>query len=375
MSSSIPVCAPPEVGRNLLGLDCDGIARSAPELARPAFRSAALYRWMYRRRETDFARMSDLPAALRARLAGRLRIAWPEIASTAVSADGTHKHLLALEDGERVEAVYIPQPSGRITLCLSSQVGCALGCRFCRTAQMGFSRDLTPGEMVGQALRLEERHRLRPPYNIVFMGMGEPLLNLDSVMAAFRILADPQGVGVAARRITVSTAGHVPGIRRLAEMHPRPRLAVSLNSSTDRARSDLMPINRRWPLAELTAACREFAAAGRERVTFEYVVLRGVNDSSADARRLVTLLSRLRCKVNLIPYNPIGGEEFRRPPAGELEKLRRGLVAHGVPASVRWSKGVDIGAACGQLWWASRQGAGHGSGPAPPAIGGTMPGD
>lgn len=355
MPSSIPACESPERRSNLFGLDREEIARSAPELGRPSWRAAAVYRWMYGRRECDFSRMSDLPAALRSALASRFRIEWPRVDAVSVSADGTHKSLLALEDGLRVEAVYIPQPSGRITLCLSSQVGCALGCRFCRTAQMGFVRNLAPGEIVGQALRLEERHSLRPPYNVVLMGMGEPLLNLDAVMAAFRILADPEGVGLSPRRVTVSTAGYVPGIRRLAREHPRPRLAVSLNATTDAARSDVMPINRRYPIDELLEACREFAATRRERVTFEYVVLRGVNDRAQDARRLASLLSRLRSKVNLIPYNPIGGEEFRRPLAGELEALRRGLVARGVPASVRWSKGVDIGAACGQLWWARAQ--------------------
>ncbi len=355
MPSSTPGCTLPERRPNLFGLEREELAVASAGPGRPGFRAAALYRWMYARRACDFERMSDLPAALRRELAARFRIDWPRAEKVAASADGTHKYLVGLEDGRRVEAVYIPQASGRITLCLSSQVGCALGCRFCRTAQMGFVRNLSPGEIVGQALRLEERHRLRPPYNVVFMGMGEPLLNLDALMAAIRILADPDGLGLSARRITVSTAGYVPGIERLARESPRPRLAVSLNSTTDAVRSDLMPINRRWPLPELLEACRAFAAAGRGRVTFEYVVLRGANDGAEDVRRLVRMLSRLRCKVNLIPYNPIGGEEFRRPTAPALEKMRRALVASGVPASVRFSKGVDIGAACGQLWWAEER--------------------
>jgi 23S rRNA (adenine2503-C2)-methyltransferase len=341
---------------NLFGSSIEEIRQAAPALAHPSFRATSLYRWMYRRRETDWERMTDLPAGVRVDLAARFRIVWPQVAGVARSADGTHKYLLALEDGARIEAVYIPQASGRITLCLSSQVGCALGCRFCRTATMGFIRNLTPGEIVGQALRLEERHALRPPYNIVFMGMGEPLLNLDALLAAVRILTGADGAGLTPRRITVSTAGYVPGILRLARERRRPRLAVSLNCTTDEARSDLMPINRRWPIAELVAACKEFAAGGRERVTFEYVVLRGANDAAADARRLVRLLAPVRCKVNLIPYNPIGAEEFRRPTEAGMEALRRGLVARGVAASVRWSKGVDIGAACGQLWWERREG-------------------
>jgi 23S rRNA (adenine2503-C2)-methyltransferase len=354
MSSSIRACAPPEPAANLFGSSLEEIRLAAPALARPAFRAASVYRWMYRRRETDWERMSDLPGGLRADLQARYRIAWPQVTDVATSADGTRKYVLALEDGARIEAVYIPQASGRITLCLSSQVGCALGCRFCRTGMMGFVRNLTPGEIVGQALRLEERHALRPPYNLVFMGMGEPLLNLDALLAAFRILTDREGVGLTPRRITLSTAGYVPGIRRLARQRPRPRLAVSLNATTDEDRSGLMPINRRWSLAELLAACREFASGGRDRVTFEYVVLGGANDTAADARRLVRLLAPLRCKVNLIPYNPIGGDEFRRPAAEAVEALRRGLAQRGVAASVRWSKGVDIGAACGQLWWESR---------------------
>jgi 23S rRNA (adenine2503-C2)-methyltransferase len=351
MSSSTLACARPERAPNLFGLSREELAQTALGLDQPAFRASALYRWIYHRRQTDFARMSDLPARLREDLASRFRVAWPEVETISTSKDGTHKYLLAMEDGARIEAVFIPQPSGRITLCLSSQVGCALGCSFCRTAKMGFIRNLTPGEIVGQTLRLEERHHLKPPYNIVFMGMGEPLLNLDSVMAAFRILTDADGVGLSAQRITVSTAGYVPGIRRLAEMRPRPRLAVSLNSTTDEERSEIMPINRRYPLVELLEACREFASSGRDRVTFEYVVLRGVNDRPEDGRRLVRMLAPLRSKVNLIPYNPIGEEEFQRPQAADLEAMRRELVARGVPASVRWSKGVDIGAACGQLWW------------------------
>ncbi|MEE9217582.1 MAG: 23S rRNA (adenine(2503)-C(2))-methyltransferase RlmN [Acidobacteriota bacterium] len=355
MSSSTPVSAEPERPANLLGLDRNGIAGAHPRLARPAYRAASLYRWIYHRREADFRRMSDLPAPLRHELALRLRIGWPLVDAVAVSRDGTHKYLLALDDGLRVEAVYIPQPSGRITLCLSSQVGCALGCRFCRTARMGFVRNLTPGEIIGQALRLEERHGLRPPYNVVLMGMGEPLLNLDAVLVAFRILCDPEGMGLSARRISVSTAGYVPGIRRLATERLRPRLAVSLNATTDAARSDLMPVNRRYPLAELLQACREFAAGSRERVTFEYVVLQGLNDGAAELRRLARLLAPLRCKVNLIPFNPIGDQDFHQPQARDLERMRRALVALGVPASVRWSKGADIGAACGQLWWEHKQ--------------------
>ncbi len=351
MSSLTHACGLPERLPNLLGFGREQISGADPRLANPSFRAASLHRWIYQRREVDFARMTDLPARLRSDLTRNFRIAWPDVDRVAASTDGTHKYLLRLEDARRVESVYIPQASGRITLCLSSQVGCALGCTFCRTARMGFVRNLTPGEIVGQALRLEERHDLRPPYNIVFMGMGEPLLNLEAVLSAFRIFTDADGMGISARRITVSTAGYVPGIRALAREQPRPRLAVSLCATTDRARADLMPINRRYPLQELLGACRDFASRGRERVTFEYVVLEGVNDKETDVRRLVRLLSRMRSKVNLIPYNPIDDESFHRPRASALERMRRALVAGGVPASVRWSKGVDIGAACGQLWW------------------------
>jgi 23S rRNA (adenine2503-C2)-methyltransferase len=253
------------------------------------------------------------------------------------------------ESSARVEAVFMPS-EGRQTICISTQAGCAVDCHFCLTAQLGLLRNLTAGEILAQVLIALEDHResLAPRTNVVLMGQGEPLLNYEPVMAALRIMLDPNGMALAPRHVTLSTSGIVPGIERLAQEKVRPKLAISLNASTDEERDAIMPINRKYPLAALLAACRKYPLRPWERLTFEYVLLGGFNDSLEDARRVARLLSELRAKVNLIPWNP--SELPYRPPAAErVKEFREVLAAKGVPAFVRYSRGQDVCAACGQL--------------------------
>ncbi len=334
---------------NLFGLDREALAEILAPFTARAFHASQIYHWMYGRQVADPAAMTDLPAALRTTLAERFRIAWPALLEVRDSADGSRKYLLGLEDGGEIEAVYIVYGS-RITLCLSSQIGCPLACRFCLTGTMGLVRNLTPGEIVGQVAAVARDKGFDPrAARIVFMGMGEPLNNYDAVLAAFRIMVDEKGLGIPPRRVTLSTAGLVPGIERLAREAPRPRLAISLAAADDALRDDLMPINRKYDLAQLIGACRTIPLAPREHVTIEYVLLEGRNDRTEDAARLARLLRGLRSKVNVIPYNEAGVAEFRTPSQATAERFRDALKARGITATIRWSKGRDIGAACGQL--------------------------
>ena len=334
---------------NLYGLDITQLGAAIAPFTGPAFHAAQLYHWLYGRQSTDLPSMTDLPSETRVALEQRFRIGWPRIHDVRRSTDGSRKYLLALEDGGTIEAVYIVYGE-RITLCLSSQIGCPLACRFCLTGTMGLVRNLTPGEIAGQVAALARDTTLDlSRVRLVFMGMGEPLNNYDAVMSAFRLLTDAHGFGIAPRRITLSTAGIIPGIRRLAAEPSRPRLAISLAATRDELRDDLMPINRRYPLADLMQALRDVPLAPRERITFEYCLLRGANDSVADAGRLARLIGRLRAKVNLIPYNEAGVEGFATPDEPEIARFRDALRARGVTTTIRWSKGRDIGAACGQL--------------------------
>jgi 23S rRNA (adenine2503-C2)-methyltransferase len=313
------------------------------------YRARQIFHWIYRRGVVDFAAMTDLPAALRETLAGRFRISTLPVARRDISEDGTEKFLLALQDGRHVESVFIPR-TPHDTFCVSTQVGCAMGCAFCLTATMGLVRNLTAGEIVGQVRVLAGALNLRESrFNIVFMGMGEPLHNYDATMAAVRILADDTGFAVHPRRITVSTVGLVPAIERLAGEDVMPRLAVSLHAPTDEQRAVLVPVNRKYPIAEIIEACRRFPPARRGRITFEYVLLAGVNDSPADARKLAALLHGLHVKVNLIPLNPAAGIPFDRPSDERIDAFGRTLSERGVTVMVRKSRGRDIRAACGQL--------------------------
>ncbi|MDX1390562.1 MAG: 23S rRNA (adenine(2503)-C(2))-methyltransferase RlmN [Acidobacteriota bacterium] len=266
------------------------------------------------------------------------------------AADGTIKYRIDLADGGAVEAVFMTQ-SGRITLCLSSQVGCALDCDFCLTGKMGLVRQMSAGEIAGQvALIQDDRNLAERSFNIVFMGMGEPLHNYLAVMAAFRLLTDPDGFGLSRRRITISTVGLAPAIERLAGEALRPRLAVSLNATTDVLRDRLMPINRRYPLARLLDACRTFARSSDEPFTFEYVLLRGVNDSDQDVERLAAMVRPLGAKINLIPFNAVPGLlAYDAPTEDRVTEIRDRLLESGVAVGVRWSRGLDARAACGQL--------------------------
>ena len=318
------------------------------------FNARQLFRWLHRRGAASLAEMTDLPLLLRERLAGESRLDTLERAGEQRSADGTIKWTWRTADGRLVESVYLPEPD-RKTLCVSSQAGCGMGCTFCLTGTMGFGRNLTAGELVDQVHRanrrlveLGEGAPPRPLTNLVFMGMGEPLQNLDGLVTALDLLLDADGADFSHRRVTVSTSGLVPGIRRLGA-ETTVKLAVSLNATTDAQRDAIMPVNRRWPIAALLEACREFPLKPGRRITFEYVLLGGFNDADEDAERLARLLRGLPAKVNLIAYNESAGLPFRAPAPERVEALQRLLVARRVNAVVRRNRGRDISAACGQL--------------------------
>ena len=334
---------------NLVGLLPKEAEALATELGQPAYRGRQLFQWVQARRATDLDAMTSLSRALRAELASRVLVGRPQLAQVQQAADGTRKFLLRLADGEEIESVLIPD-DGRLTACISTQVGCPLACRFCLTGLMGMRRNLTAAEIVGEVLLLQDRlstgERLS---NLVLMGMGEPLLNFSEVERALRILCDGHGANFSPRRITLSTAGHVPGIKKLAATDLAVNLAVSLSATTDTVRDELMPINRRWPIAELLQACRAYPLPNRRRLTFEYVMLDGVNDSPDDARRLVRLLRGIRCKVNLIPFNATPDLPDRPSTRAHVEAFQQILCDAQLTATIRESRGRDISAACGML--------------------------
>jgi len=336
--------------QELIGLSVRPIERLLVALGQPPYRGRQLYQALYRQRQWDLRKITTFPPALRHLLAEQVQITLPEIEKKFEGRDGTCRYLLRLADGRQIETVRMPEP-GRNTICVSTQVGCPVDCQFCLTGVMGFTRNLSAGEIVGQALRvMEETHRAEGRrWNLVFMGMGEPLLNFGEVIAAVKLLTDPEGIGLSWTRLTLSTAGVVPGIERLGREPERPKLAVSLNATADELRSRIMPINRKWPLAELLRACREFPLRPREKLTFEYVLLEGVNDSEADARRLAKLVQGIRAKVNLIGLNPGPELPFRTPPDETVLRFQQALLQKGLPAFIRKPRGRDIFAACGQL--------------------------
>jgi 23S rRNA (adenine2503-C2)-methyltransferase len=318
-------------------------------LGLPRFRATQVYRWIHRRGVTDFAAMSNLPADLRSTLAREFRIGGPALQRKDVSTDGTTKLLLRLEDGREIESVYIPDTPNQ-TFCVSTQVGCAMACGFCLTGKMGLVRNLTPGEIAGQVRLLARETGLAgTAFNIVLMGMGEPLHNYDATMKALRMLYDEEGLAVHPKRVTLSTVGVVPGLERLALEPDMPNVAISLHATTDEARDRLVPINRRWKIRELLDQCRRLPLGKRRRITFEYVLLDGVNDTPADAKRLAKLLGDMRAKVNLLPLNAAPGIPFGRPSDERVSEFARVLAEAGVIVSVRKSRGRDIRAACGQL--------------------------
>jgi 23S rRNA (adenine2503-C2)-methyltransferase len=325
------------------------LEQAVADLGLPKFRGRQIFQWIHQRGVTDFAQMTNLPQALRALLADRATISEPVLDTTQVSSDGTTKFLLRLADGRRIEAVYIPDTPAQ-TFCISTQVGCAMACGFCLTGKMGLLRHLTVAEIAGQVRVLARETGLtQDAFNIVLMGMGEPLHNYDATMKALRILHDDQGLALPARRVTLSTVGVLPGLQRLADESLMPNLAISLHATTDEQRNALVPINRKYTLDALMDVCRSFPLRRRSRITFEYVLLDQVNDTPEDARRLARLLDGIQGKVNLLPLNEAEGIPFRRPSDDRVNGFAKILADCGVTVSVRKSRGRDIRAACGQL--------------------------
>ena len=341
------------MGVNLLDLDGEALSAFVSGLDEKPFRARQLKRWMHRQGESDFERMSDVARSLREKLARLAAISPPKIVSDSTAGDGTRKWLLDVGAGNAVEAVFIPE-ANRGTLCVSTQAGCTLACEFCSTGRQGFNRNLSTGEIIGQ-LWLANRALGAIPggerviSNVVLMGMGEPLLNFDSTVAALKLMVDEDAYGLSRRRVTLSTSGIVPMIDRLSQECPV-ALAVSLHAPSDALRDRLMPINRKYPLAELLSACRRYLErAPRDFITFEYVMLDGVNDSEGHARELIDLLRDVPCKINLIPFNPFPNSGFVRSPRRAIERFSGMLNAAGIVTTTRKTRGEDIDAACGQL--------------------------
>jgi 23S rRNA (adenine2503-C2)-methyltransferase len=352
---------PPQTARNaanLVGKSPEELRAFLQEMGEPAYRGAQIYHALYAEPRADFAAMTNLPLALRDRLAREATIELPKILRTYRSDDGTVRYVLALgeaENGNRntkpatIETVFMPEEN-RQTICISTQAGCAVDCHFCLTATLGLIRNLTAGEMVGQVLVALEDNRaaLKPQTNVVLMGQGEPLLNYEAVIAALRILLDPNGMAISPKHTTLSTSGIIPGIEKLGLEKVRPKLAISLNASSNEQRDKIMPINQKYPIEKLIEACERYPLRPWEHLTFEYVLLGGFNDSPQDARRVARLLANLRAKVNLIPWNP-GELPFEKPDPSRTEEFRRILADKDVRAFVRYSRGQDVMAACGQL--------------------------
>jgi 23S rRNA (adenine2503-C2)-methyltransferase len=342
-----------EMRRELLGLTQDELREFMGELGEKPYRARQLFQAIHRRRIASFDRITDLPKTLRRILDQHAVVTFTGIENVFLSSDGTRRFLLKLSDGSEVESVFMPEQR-RDTICISSQVGCPLACDFCMTGVIGLKRNMTAGEMVSQVVIVlnqvyGEVVELPKRTNIVMMGMGEPLLNYDEVMKAVRVMADQEGLAIAPRRVTLSTAGIVPRIYDLAKEEVRPRLAISLTASNDELRNKLFPINRKYPLSELIEACQKYPLGDRERLTFEYVMLDGVNDSDRQARELVRLLSGIRAKVNLIPHNPAPELHYGASPMDRITGFQSILTAAGLPSFIRRPRGQDISAACGQL--------------------------
>ncbi|WP_248885261.1 23S rRNA (adenine(2503)-C(2))-methyltransferase RlmN [Acidithiobacillus acidisediminis] len=338
----------------LLGLDRSGLESLLVEWGEPRFRAAQILQWLHARQIHEFAQMSNISKALRARLEQDCDLAEPEIVREQQAADGTRKWLLALPDGNAIETVFIPEED-RGTLCISSQVGCSLACSFCATGAQGLSRNLETHEIIAQIRVARRALGLEAISNVVFMGMGEPLLNLKQVLPAIRLLLDDFAYGLSARRVTVSTAGVVPGLAQLGRESPV-NLAISLHATRDEIRDELVPINRHYPLAELLAACRAYPLPPRRRITFEYVMLEGINDQDQHARELVRLLAGMPALVNLIPFNPFPQARYRRSGNARIDAFRDIILRAGLMTVTRKTRGDDIAAACGQLAGQVREG-------------------
>ncbi len=347
----------------LVGKSLEELKELAIRMGEPLYRGAQIYRALYVERVGQIEQMTALPAEMRQKLAGNARVGLPEIVRRHRSADGTVRYVLRCAGGGAsgsarrgatsrdavIETVFMPEEK-RQTICVSTQEGCAVNCQFCLTATLGLVRNLSAGEIAGQILVALEDNRaaLKPQTNVVLMGQGEPLLNYEAVMQALGIILDAKGLGISPKHATLSTSGIIPGIERLAKEKVRPKLAISLNASNDEQRDAIMPINRKYPIAKLLEACRNYPLRTWEHLTFEYVLLGGFNDSVEDARRVTKLVENLRAKVNLIPWNP-GELPYRPPDAERIEAFRKTLVEKGQRAFVRYSRGQDVMAACGQL--------------------------
>ena len=330
---------------DLKGLSLGQLEQLLLDLGKQKYRAKQILHWIYQRGVTDFEQMTDLAKVFRSQLAERSYVSAWQPEAVEESRDGTKKYLFRMADGESVEAVRIPMDEGRATLCISTQVGCAMQCQFCLTGTFGLTRNLTVAEIVNQVCSAQAD---APISNIVLMGMGEPLHNLDNVVAALQIFYQDDGLGFGSRRVTLSTSGLVPEIASLAEQI-KVQLAVSLNATTDEVRERLMPINKKYPLATLMAACRDYTHKTKQKITFEYILISGVNDSIADAKRLVKLLHGLRCKINLIPFNEHDASAFKCPEEETIKAFQTYLMERQIITMRRASKGQDISAACGQL--------------------------
>jgi len=340
--------------RNLLDLDAAALAAFFEELGEKPFRARQVLKWMHQSGEGEFSAMSDLAKSLREKLAGVARIHAPTVVGDTLASDGTRKWLMKVDTANAIETVFIPE-TNRGTLCISSQAGCVLDCAFCSTGKQGFNRNLSTGEIIGQLwlanriLNENNKQKERIISNVVMMGMGEPMLNLDNVIPALRLMLDDNAYGLSRRRVTVSTAGVIPGMDRLRDECPV-ALAISLHAPNDTLRDRLVPVNRKYPLRDLIAACNRYLEkAPRDFVTFEYVMLDGVNDAPAHARELAGISRSVRCKYNLIPFNPFPNSEFRRSDPDRIRAFAEILARAGVTVTTRKTRGDDIAAACGQL--------------------------
>lgn len=340
----------------LLGSSLDELKGLVDLAGMPAFRAKQLFHWMYHRAALSFDEMHNISRDFQKWLTENCVLGYTEIVDVRESADGSRKIIFRLEDGKFVESVLIKEDE-RFTLCISTQVGCAVGCTFCMTGFGGFQRNMTRAEILAQVLLVKRAIHGELPRNVVLMGMGEPLLNLDQVLPVLRVMVDPEGIAIAARRVTVSTSGIIPGIKKLGEHDLGVSLAVSLNVTTNAVRDIIMPINKVYPIEDLLQACRDYPLRPRRRITFEYVLLKDINDSLDDARRLAKLLRGIPCKINLIPFNPDENLPFERPSDERINAFQEYLFRKNYTAIIRYSKGLDVGAACGQLaahWRESR---------------------
>ena len=347
---NLPSTTPPLAPSHFYGLGREALVQAFRDAGEQAYRADQLMTWIYRRHVTDFDQMTDLPAGLRARLSTIANFELPPIESLLSSPDGdTNKFVLRLRDGELVECVSM-RTERRLTMCLSSQVGCALKCSFCATGLMGLRRNLDASEIVAQVMVMGAQSGWKDDrFNLVFMGMGEPLVNYDPVVQSIRIMREPRGLNLGSRRITVSTSGVVPQIKRLAQEGMALGLALSLHATTDAVRDELVPINKRWPIAEVLETAREYGRTTGRRVTLEYTLIAGVNDSLEDAARLAEFARSLPSKINLIPYNPVPGLKWQRPSPESVEAFAQSLYPRAPAVTVRNTMGGEIWAACGQL--------------------------